>query len=101
MGRLAKPAAILAAIEELAGDGYAPRSLDGLRVLVTAGGTREPIDAVRFIGNRSSGRMGWALAEVAAERGAEVHVVAANVDLPRDPRVRYRDVRTAEELRAA
>ena len=54
-------------------------SWDGLRVLVTAGGTREPIDPVRFIGNRSSGRMGLALAEAAARRGAEVTLIAANV----------------------
>ena len=59
------------------------RELDGLKVLVTAGGTREPIDAVRFVGNRSSGRMGFALAEEAARRGADVTVVAANVSLPR------------------
>ena len=52
-------------------------------MLVTAGGTREPIDSVRFVGNRSSGRMGFALAEEAARRGAEVTVVAANVTLPR------------------
>jgi phosphopantothenoylcysteine decarboxylase/phosphopantothenate--cysteine ligase len=70
-------------------------------VLVTAGGTREPIDAVRFIGNRSSGRMGFALADEAARRGADVTVVAANVALPRNPAVRYVDVETAAELGAA
>ena len=70
-------------------------------MLVTAGGTREPIDAVRFIGNRSSGRMGFALADEAARRGAEVTVVAANVALPRNPAVRYVDVETAAELGAA
>ena len=78
-----------------------PAPLAGLRVLVTAGGTREPIDAVRFVGNRSSGRMGFALAEEAAALGADVTVVAANVALPRDPRVRYVDVETAAELQAA
>ena len=57
-----------------------------LNVLVTAGGTREPIDAVRFVGNRSSGRMGFALADEAQRRGANVTVVAANVSLPRVPR---------------
>ena len=63
-GRLAEPADILAAIEAALGPApFAPRSLDGLRVLVTAGGTREPIDSVRYVGNRSSGRMGLALAE--------------------------------------
>ena len=96
-GRLAEPAELLAAIETLM-PSAGPRPLDGLTLLVTAGGTREPIDSVRYIGNRSSGRMGFALAEVAAGLGAEVHVVAANVDLPRDPRVRYVDVRTADEM---
>jgi phosphopantothenoylcysteine decarboxylase/phosphopantothenate--cysteine ligase len=70
-------------------------------VLVTAGGTREPIDSVRYVGNRSSGRMGFALAEEAARRGAEVTVVAANVALPRHPRVAYVDVETAAELARA
>ena len=55
--------------------------MSGLRVLVTAGGTREPIDSVRYIGNRSSGRMGLALAAEAARRGAEVTLIAANVAL--------------------
>lgn len=80
VGRLAEPPEILAAIE--AALAYAPRSLDGMRVLVTAGGTREPIDSVRFVGNRSSGRMGLALAEEAARRGADVTLIAANVTLP-------------------
>ena len=100
-GRLAEPAAILAAIERLAGDGFVPRSLDGLRVLVTAGGTREPIDSVRYVGNRSSGRMGYALADECARRGATVTVVAANVSLPRNDSVEYVDVQTAAELEAA
>jgi phosphopantothenoylcysteine decarboxylase/phosphopantothenate--cysteine ligase len=101
-GRLAEPADVLAAIERtLAGDGYALRLLVGLRVLVTAGGTREPIDAVRFVGNRSSGRMGFAVASEAARRGAEVTVVAANVALPREEGIEYVDVETAAELRDA
>ena len=101
-GRLAEPPEILAAIERaLGGAAYAPRSLDGLRLLVTAGGTREPIDSVRFVGNRSSGRMGFALAEEAARRGAEVTVVAANVSLPRAEGIRYVDVETAQQLRDA
>ena len=70
-------------------------------MLVTAGGTREPIDTVRFVGNRSSGRMGLALAEEAARRGADVTVVAANVSLPRAPGIEYVDVATAAELGAA
>jgi len=69
-----------------------------MRVLVSAGGTREPIDPVRFIGNRSSGRMGFALAERAARRGAEVTVVAANVSLPEPAGVRRIDVETTAEL---
>ncbi len=100
MGRLAEPAELLAAVELAAGTG-APRPLDGLRVLVTAGGTREPIDAVRFIGNRSSGRMGFALAAEAARRGAAVTVVAANASLPPAPGVEVVAVQTAEELRQA
>ncbi len=80
VGRLAEPPEILAAVE--AALAYTPRSLDGMRVLVTAGGTREPIDSVRFVGNRSSGRMGLALAEEAARRGADVTLIAANVTLP-------------------
>jgi len=101
-GRLPEPPEILAAAEALltrgAGGGGV---LDGLRLLVTAGGTREPLDAVRYIGNRSSGRMGFAVAHEAAALGADVTVVAANVDLPRIPGVRYLDVSTAAELQAA
>ena len=101
-GRLAEPADVLAAIEEVLGSGpYAPRSLDGLRLVVTAGGTREPIDSVRFVGNRSSGRMGFAVAAEAARRGADVTVVAANVALPRADGVHYVDVETAADLHDA
>jgi phosphopantothenoylcysteine decarboxylase/phosphopantothenate--cysteine ligase len=100
VGRLREPPELLAAVEAVVPSG-APRSMDGLRVLVTAGGTREPIDSVRFIGNRSSGRMGFALADEAARRGAEVTVIAANVALPRNPVVAYEDVATAAELKAA
>ena len=101
-GRLAEPVDVLAAIEgAIGGAGFAPRSLDGLRLLVTAGGTREPIDSVRYVGNRSSGRMGFAVAEEAARRGAEVTVVAANVSLPRRDGIAFTDVETAAELRAA
>jgi phosphopantothenoylcysteine decarboxylase / phosphopantothenate---cysteine ligase len=75
-----------------------PGPWTGLRVLVTAGGTREPIDSVRFIGNRSSGRMGMALAAAAAKRGAEVTLVAANVSLPEPAGVKRIDVETTAEL---
>jgi phosphopantothenoylcysteine decarboxylase / phosphopantothenate---cysteine ligase len=97
VGRLAEPAALLVACEAAlpAGDWR------GLRVLVTAGGTREPIDSVRFLGNSSSGRMGLALAEAARVRGAEVTLIAANVALPSDPGIARRAVGTAAELEAA
>jgi phosphopantothenoylcysteine decarboxylase / phosphopantothenate---cysteine ligase len=99
VGRLAEPADLLAAVEAVVPSGSRP--WDGLKVLVTAGGTREPIDSVRYVGNRSSGRMGFALAEEAAARGADVTVIAANVGLPRHPRVRYVDVVSAQDLLAA
>jgi phosphopantothenoylcysteine decarboxylase/phosphopantothenate--cysteine ligase len=103
VGRLPEPAELLAACEEVLAETAAQqeRPWTGLRVLVTAGGTREPIDAVRFIGNRSSGRMGWALADEAARRGAHVTVVAANVSLPLAAGIDYRPVATAAELAAA
>ena len=100
VGRLAEPAELLAAVELAAGTG-APRPLDGLRVLVTAGGTREPLDSVRFIGNRSSGRMGLALAAEAARRGAGVTLVSANIALQPAPGVAVVPVETAEQLRHA
>jgi phosphopantothenoylcysteine decarboxylase/phosphopantothenate--cysteine ligase len=75
--------------------------MEGLSVLISAGGTREPIDAVRYVGNRSSGRMGWALAAAARDRGAAVTVVQANVDLPREAGIRYVDAPTAAALRDA
>lgn len=96
VGRLPDPRALLDAVEQAAPGPIGP--WDGLRVLISAGGTREPIDPVRFIGNRSSGRMGLALAERAARRGAEVTLVAANVSLPAPSGVRRLDVETAAEL---
>ncbi|HLM33355.1 MAG TPA: bifunctional phosphopantothenoylcysteine decarboxylase/phosphopantothenate--cysteine ligase CoaBC [Gaiellaceae bacterium] len=80
-GRMAEPLTILERIRELSGASTAPSgggALDGKRVLVTAGGTREPLDSVRFLGNRSSGRMGIALAEEARRRGADVTLLLAN-----------------------
>jgi phosphopantothenoylcysteine decarboxylase/phosphopantothenate--cysteine ligase len=100
IGRLPDPADILKACERrLARPRDAPWA--ELNVLVSAGGTREPIDAVRYVGNHSSGRMGFALADEAAARGAAVTVVAANVGLPRNPAVRYVDVVTAADLERA
>jgi phosphopantothenoylcysteine decarboxylase/phosphopantothenate--cysteine ligase len=106
VGRLAEPARLLEACETvLAGrppvGSSAEESWRGLKVLVTAGGTREPIDSVRFIGNSSSGRMGFALARAAQARGAEVTLLAANVSLPRPPGVRCLEVATAAELEQA
>ncbi|HST68555.1 MAG TPA: bifunctional phosphopantothenoylcysteine decarboxylase/phosphopantothenate--cysteine ligase CoaBC [Solirubrobacterales bacterium] len=98
-GRLPDPQQLLARVEAALPAGSRP--WDGLRVLVTAGGTREPIDPVRFIGNRSSGRMGIALAAAAAKRGAEVTLIAANVSLPAPAGVRRIDVETAAELAGA
>jgi phosphopantothenoylcysteine decarboxylase / phosphopantothenate---cysteine ligase len=98
-GRLPAPERLLARIEAILPVGNRP--WDGLRVLVTAGGTREPIDPVRFIGNRSSGRMGIALATAAAKRGAEVTLIAANVALPAPAGVRRLDVETVDQLAAA
>ena len=98
-GRLPDPAELLARIEAVLPAGERP--WDGLRVLVTAGGTREPIDSVRFLGNRSSGRMGLALAAAAARRGADVTLIAANVALPEPAGVRRIDVETTAELAQA
>ncbi len=102
VGRLAEPARLLAECEgAIAGPSTPTSDLDGVRVLVTAGGTREPIDSVRFIGNSSSGRMGFALAAAAQRRGAQVTLVAANVGLPTPDGVSRHDVRTAAELQQA
>ncbi|HXE44958.1 MAG TPA: bifunctional phosphopantothenoylcysteine decarboxylase/phosphopantothenate--cysteine ligase CoaBC [Conexibacter sp.] len=103
IGRLAEPSELLAACEAAIAEAVPARapssgSLAGVRVLVTAGGTREPIDSVRYVGNRSSGRMGFALAEQAARRGADVTVIAANVALPAPPGARVVAVETAAQL---
>jgi phosphopantothenoylcysteine decarboxylase/phosphopantothenate--cysteine ligase len=124
VGRMQEPQALLAACERAlasgspaslghrssdassssvddAGSGRGEADLAGLRVLVTAGGTREPIDSVRFIGNSSSGRMGLALAQAAHERGASVTVLAANVALPLPEGVSFQQAPTAEAMRLA
>jgi phosphopantothenoylcysteine decarboxylase/phosphopantothenate--cysteine ligase len=96
-GRLAAPVTIVEAVEAALGAG---RDLSGLHVLVTAGGTREPIDPVRFVGNRSSGKQGHALAAEAAARGAKVTLVST-VDLPVPPHTDVLRVETAAEMEEA
>ena len=95
IGRMSEPEAIVAAIEEIL---RPRRDLAGKRVLVTAGPTHEPLDPVRFIGNRSSGRMGYALAEAAADRGAEVTVVSGPVAIPAPRGARVVPVTTTMEM---
>jgi phosphopantothenoylcysteine decarboxylase/phosphopantothenate--cysteine ligase len=98
IGRLAEPAAIAEAVERLfarAGD------LDGLRVVVSAGGTREPLDPVRFIGNRSSGKMGAAIAEAARDRGAAVTLIAGAMSVTPPRGVTVVNATTATQMREA
>jgi phosphopantothenoylcysteine decarboxylase/phosphopantothenate--cysteine ligase len=100
-GRLPEPEEIFAVCRDLLSGVEAglPRlELAGRRVVISAGGTREPLDPVRFLGNRSSGKQGYALAEVAAARGAEVTLISANVSLPVPHAVRLVLVQTAVEL---
>src|SRR5947207_685500 len=94
-GRMSEPDEILEAVAAVMARG---RDLAGRRILVTAGPTREPLDPVRFIGNRSSGRMGYAVAEVAAARGASVTLVSGPVWLPAPPGVHVVQVETAGEM---
>ncbi|GAA3770821.1 bifunctional phosphopantothenoylcysteine decarboxylase/phosphopantothenate--cysteine ligase CoaBC [Plantactinospora mayteni] len=101
-GRLPDPAEIFAVARRVLARGVAePRDLVGRRVVVTAGGTREPLDPVRFLGNRSSGKQGYAFARTAVARGAQVTVVAANVALPDPAGADVVRVSTTEELRKA
>jgi phosphopantothenoylcysteine decarboxylase/phosphopantothenate--cysteine ligase len=117
IGRLAGPADIVEAIVELLGDrpirlpdpaarpplveGARDEDLTGRHIVVTAGGTREPIDPVRFIGNRSTGKMGVAVAVAAVERGARVTLIAANLEIPPPSGVEVVPVSSTGELRAA
>lgn len=93
-GRMAEPEEIAEAVTSA----LAPQDFAGTRVLVTAGGTREPIDPVRFIGNRSSGKQGVAIAAAAAARGAAVTLIAANLEVPVPSRVTTIEVGSAMEL---
>ena len=95
LGRMSEPEEILARCRELLGG---ERSLAGKRVLVTAGGTREPLDSVRFLGNRSSGRMGVALAAEARRRGADVTLLYANGSVPPPQGVHVVETPTAADL---
>jgi len=99
MGRMLEPAEIAAALLDAAGgDASAPRPLAGVRTLITAGPTREPIDPVRYITNRSSGRMGFALAAAARAAGADVVLISGPVSVKTPDGVRRIDVETAEEM---
>lgn len=106
-GRLPEPGDIVTAfygaLDGRSVDTDAPwgRDLAGLRVVISAGGTREPLDAVRFLGNYSTGHQGFALAQAAQDRGADVTLVAANVTLPAGEGIRRIDVTTTAELGAA
>jgi phosphopantothenoylcysteine decarboxylase/phosphopantothenate--cysteine ligase len=107
-GRMAEPQAIVAAIEKILGEGAEPRagatpirSLAGMRVLITSGPTHEPIDPVRYIANRSSGKQGHALARAAVLLGADVTLVTGPVSLSDPEGVRVVTVETAEEMLAA
>jgi phosphopantothenoylcysteine decarboxylase/phosphopantothenate--cysteine ligase len=101
-GRLPEPAELAELAELLLRRADAlPADLVGRQVVVSAGGTREPIDPVRFLGNASSGKQGYALASVAAARGARVTLVAANTELPDPAGIEVVRVRTALELRDA
>jgi len=95
LGRMSEPEAIFARSRELLGE---TDVLAGRTVLVTAGGTREPLDSVRFVGNRSSGRMGVALAAEAARRGARVTLLAANLAVPAPAGVEVVETPTAADL---
>ena len=97
-GRLADPEKIADAVASLT---FHARDLEGETVLITAGPTQEPLDPVRYISNRSSGKMGYALAEAAAQRGAQVILVSGPVQLREPPGVRVLHVRTAREMHDA
>jgi phosphopantothenoylcysteine decarboxylase / phosphopantothenate---cysteine ligase len=100
-GRLPEPAALFEVARRVLARGGLPQDLAGRRVVVSAGGTREAIDPVRFIGNRSSGMQGHALARVALARGAQVTLVAAHVALPDPAGVRVVRVGSAKDMAEA
>jgi phosphopantothenoylcysteine decarboxylase/phosphopantothenate--cysteine ligase len=97
IGRYPESSKIIKTVNEVL---LANCDLVGRKILITAGGTREPIDPIRFIGNRSSGKQGFALAMAAATRGAQVHLVTANTDLPSIEGITITSVETAEQMLA-
>jgi phosphopantothenoylcysteine decarboxylase/phosphopantothenate--cysteine ligase len=97
-GRMVEPEAIAARIAELLGESAPAGAFAGRSVVISAGGTREPLDAVRFLGNRSSGKMGVALAEEALYRGADVTLLAANLAIPAPAGVTVVETPTAADL---
>jgi len=97
-GRMAEPMEILAALAEMLADAAGPRPLAGLRALVTSGPTHEPIDPVRYIANRSSGKQGHAVADALARAGADVTLVSGPVTIPDPPGVRVVRVETAAQM---
>nr|WP_275584544.1 bifunctional phosphopantothenoylcysteine decarboxylase/phosphopantothenate--cysteine ligase CoaBC [Stenotrophomonas sp. NLF4-10] len=100
-GRLSEPDAIVAALAADPAPAAAPDHLNGVRVLISAGPTYEDLDPVRYVGNRSSGKMGYALAAAAARRGAQVVLVSGPVQIATPPGVRRIDVRSAAQMREA
>jgi phosphopantothenoylcysteine decarboxylase/phosphopantothenate--cysteine ligase len=96
-GRMLEPQELAQALSTV----FGPGPLENLRVMITAGPTRDPLDPVRFIGNRSSGRMGFALAQAASEAGASVHLIAGPVSLPTPANVGRTNVETASQMHAA
>ncbi len=99
VGRLPEPAEIISFTKKFIS--HKEGDLKGLKILVTAAGTREPIDPVRFVGNRSSGKMGYAVAQVAAERGADVVLVSGPSSLNQPPNVEVVNVETTREMMEA
>jgi len=100
-GRMEEPDVIVAAALAALRPAAPSRDLSGRRIVITAGGTREPLDPVRFLGNRSSGKQGVRIAEAATARGASVVLIAANLEIPVPAGIETRLVGTALELQAA
>jgi phosphopantothenoylcysteine decarboxylase/phosphopantothenate--cysteine ligase len=100
-GRMAEPLEIAASVEKILKSRGAPQALKGKRILITAGPTHEPIDPVRYIANRSSGKQGYAIAQAAAAAGAEVTLISGPVNLPKPQGVNVIAVETARDMLAA